>query len=218
MRSIESQPAGLTPRYNANVKCRLFNTLAGVSLVLCVATAVVWIRSYWQSDLISASRQRSWELTLDRGEFDFSIETLYPYSGAPITGKLLGDIFAGPSNPFSDQWMFLHTSSPAYNSTYPSTTLGFGRVNRFTTRTAYGAPSIVSSEATYGVQWLFPAWLVVAVTASLPACRIYATASRRKTKKRIENHQCIRCGYDLRATPHRCPECGHLLEKVKSIL
>src|SRR5580658_4754539 len=31
----------------SSVKRRLFNVLAGVSLVLCVATAAIWIRSYW---------------------------------------------------------------------------------------------------------------------------------------------------------------------------
>ena len=35
---------------------RLFNLLAMVSLVLCVATVALWVRSYWRSDLIKGSR------------------------------------------------------------------------------------------------------------------------------------------------------------------
>ena len=35
---------------------RLFNLVAAVSLVLCVATVALWVRSYWRSDLIKGSR------------------------------------------------------------------------------------------------------------------------------------------------------------------
>lgn len=36
----------------------------------------------------------------------------------------------------------------------------------------------------------------------------YRGAARSRQKSRRAAHQCIACGYDLRATPEQCPECG----------
>jgi hypothetical protein len=44
------------------------------------------------------------------------------------------------------------------------------------------------------------------VLFGLPALTYLATVWRRNS--RIEQHRCATCGYDMRATPDRCPECG----------
>jgi hypothetical protein len=49
-----------------------------------------------------------------------------------------------------------------------------------------------------------PLWLPMAITA-VPAA---FGARRMRRKWRVKRGRCWRCGYDLRATPDRCPECG----------
>jgi rubrerythrin len=38
-------------------------------------------------------------------------------------------------------------------------------------------------------------------------CGILLHLRRRDRRRRLEQ-RCVRCGYDLRASPERCPECG----------
>jgi hypothetical protein len=49
----------------------------------------------------------------------------------------------------------------------------------------------------------FPLWLPAVLLALLPAVRLY-----RRIRRPFAAGLCQRCGYDLRATPGRCPECG----------
>lgn len=50
-----------------------------------------------------------------------------------------------------------------------------------------------------------PCWFVALGTGALPAVRLGATRFR---GSRALRGACPSCGYDLRATPDRCPECG----------
>ena len=56
--------------------------------------------------------------------------------------------------------------------------------------------------------WAVPYWLAMGVTAVLPAGFILAGLAGRRRAWRVAHGHCGCCGYDLRATPGRCPECG----------
>jgi|SRR5882672_202210 len=50
-----------------------------------------------------------------------------------------------------------------------------------------------------------PFWFLALLFALLPALWLAKSLRRRR---RIASHLCPTCGYDMRATPDRCPECG----------
>ena len=81
----------------------------------------------------------------------------------------------------------------------------------FTTNTGLGPVGFDHVELTnttgYShVRWqlTLPDWLLVAAAAAFPALRL-----RRQLRASVYGPgQCAGCGYDLRATPAQCPECG----------
>jgi hypothetical protein len=56
-------------------------------------------------------------------------------------------------------------------------------------------------KAAWGL--VVPMWALLLPTAILPAARAWRRLARRRAPG-----LCASCGYDLRATPERCPECG----------
>ena len=59
---------------------------------------------------------------------------------------------------------------------------------------------------------VIPWWFVVTLLSILPALQIKPILRRRRRAMRLRQNLCVHCGYDLRATPWRCPECGAVPE------
>jgi hypothetical protein len=63
-----------------------------------------------------------------------------------------------------------------------------------------------------------PHWSVMLLTAALPLARLPDALAALRRTGRAARSQCVRCGYDLRATPGRCPECGHVTSAPQDIV
>ncbi len=87
-----------------------------------------------------------------------------------------------------------------FGSRFSFLNFGYGRVHRALDR----------SRGLSGLdEWsiFFPDWFLVLLLAIFPAWR-FGGWKRRRWRNRLAHGLCVTCGYDLRGSPERCPECG----------
>jgi hypothetical protein len=169
------------------MKRRLFNLAAAVSLVVFIAVAALWVRSYWEGYALRYVAQ--------------------PPEGPLLTWTYVarGTIWVGrmESGRYSPGWGFERFPRPGGVSytreLLPGPILGFGYM-------PWTAPGSM-----YGIA--MPLWSVLLCAVPLPAWRMMRTLQRRA---RRTGGLCPTCGYDLRATPQggRCPECGTVPQAI----
>jgi len=163
----------------------MFNLLTALSLVLLVATAVMWVRSYWISD--------SWEWVSHYRTRFIAI------SG----GRVLLQVNHGASA--AQEFMAVDHYSYVKQA---NETAGVGRPWRyggFWIENLSFAPSAARSAWLPYTDYVVPLYAVVLVSLILPGMAVRRVLRERK-RKRVG--LCPTCGYDLRASPQRCPECG----------
>jgi len=176
----------------------LFNGLAAVSLLLFVATAAVWVRSHWVTDVFTYA----WPLPPDsqlNPRRELIAVTILPGSLGLVDDDFSGDYIT----------MAIASLGFAHQSTYWQKVSCPGPTN-FWNRMGFGAgryPTVNGSGGNSGKihsQYLaVPFWFGLLLTSILPLRRFYVF----RRDRRIPGF-CDQCGYDLRATPDRCPECG----------
>jgi hypothetical protein len=76
-------------------------------------------------------------------------------------------------------------------------------------------PSYASAASRSTRDWrlyrvMFPHWAAAAALGLPPLGLLRSLVAHARTRRRARRGLCRTCGYDLRATPEQCPECGAL--------
>jgi hypothetical protein len=174
------------------VKRRLLNLLTALSMLLCVAACMMWMRSDRTRDCLSASGPH-WASAVESDAGRLSVVITWYEAPKPLPG-----------------WQFaLHHQELYWDPTLiPPVWAAFG----FEGRREIGLPSMASRQPRWTLSALtVPYWAVFG--AGLPAPLL--TLMRRVCGRwRRGQGRCPVCSYDLRATPNRCPECGTVAASV----
>jgi hypothetical protein len=170
-----------------------------VSALLVVAALVGWVRSRYVND----------QLVRAQVVPDAQPGNVYMHMTAFLHGD--GDVCVvalawsdpdrGPRPPLGPRWDFSRGSIASVRQMMAGHTTGVGR---------YGWCNWDMKDLGMRAKlkgFMLPYWLLVAASATPWACWAIGF-KRRRAARRIAVGCCASCGYELRASPERCPDCG----------
>jgi hypothetical protein len=156
----------------------LRRALIVISLVLCITSVVFWIRSYR------------------------TIET-YHLTSTPARWRVMSA--KGSLSLSREVWLNRQEMDRGIRMrTFQTRKFGFVVMQTEEVRTVsppYGRMSYTGMIRTYSIPFWFPSILFVI----LPLLQLRRVVNNIRRRKR---GHCPNCGYDLRASPTTCPECG----------
>ena len=185
----------------------LFHIASILSLLLLIACAILWPRSHFAQDdyyfppiadhaLIGSENDPAYRISLSSTQGNFQVMRSQPYweklrpSGHASSAP--GKIFSlTPDRPVDTHFQFA----------------GIEYFNR--PRHTYK-----EGDSTFTL-WAFryltlPYWLLTTLFAILPILWTLHLHRQFRARSRLKRGLCPACGYDLRSSKNRCPECGQL--------
>ena len=182
-----------------------FHLASLVSLLMLAACAVLWPLSYFRQDdlrfppaardpVVGSEQDGASQITLSSSKGRFQILRSQPdWEKAPRSGHVSGvpgELFSLTADrPVDRHWRV-------------------GGVEFFD-RPRHSYKEGDSSFTLWAFRYLtVPYWLLAAVFALLPAVWVRRRRRRALVRYRLERGLCGGCGYDLRSSTGRCPECG----------
>ena len=178
---------------------RLFNYVACASLLLCVAAIPLWARSYWFFDRLGHETHDTRSYRFFGCGSNFGSLSFVRESILLPTPRLI--------DPFTSARILHWWSGPAFGRS------GKSLLNRLGFATTVYNKRGVDGTRRREEELSAPYWLIVGVLL-WPAIVALIQIRRRLLHRAIGC--CTVCGYDLRATPDRCPECGTIAEPAQA--
>src|ERR1039458_6083331 len=176
---------------------RLSALLALISLLLLIAFGAGWIFSHIRTDVFyySIDSESSWVLAQSDGGIMLGIGTTPGVKPSTLDHNAFPD---GPSGIGGIVWASIIGDRPSTIQGFA----GFGYVK---------LQAMPLERVTWAIIW--PYWSMILITLIVPTAWLIGW---RKKRKRREQGHCPKCGYDLRATPDQCPECGTVISTNSS--
>jgi hypothetical protein len=187
------------------IKPLSFVVLCGIC---CVAVAVLWARSYFVEDGYVARTMWPSEAQADahhRHRSIISCGGCVTFTALDITTR--DDPARRPDRVTSMRTWFHRPNRGSERLLEPAMPRPGTFWNRLGFDVERGWMVYAGRGTTQSLSITFPWWAVILATAFPPA---YVARRRHARRERRRAGRCADCGYDLRASPERCPECGVL--------
>ena len=198
---------------------KLFFVAVMLSLLLCVATVALWVRSYWYLDTLTRMRSDGrfvqfasvhgvltfgvrMEATIEYGDAEKSWrDAPWAWRDAPWAWRDRVKYvesewqYAGcPAFAFLRYFGVVRWAWAGFSSSRYDNTSGNAAVDKVTVHDRY-----------YSV----PHWFVTLILLGFPTVYARSLLARYVCQRRVAGGRCRKCGYDLTGnTSGACPECG----------
>ena len=192
-------------------------------LLMLTFTVLLWVRSYYRSDTLRWTGRLFEQKEISK----LRILMIYSGQGCIEVATAQDPYWSSTDGAIAEPWLYLAN----YNPEHPANTRvncrskqnwhNFGIIvgsdeesadgsippiytwGRFTT-VAAGPGLILGHVESFTALWL-PHWLLVLLFGAVPARKTWRWL---KAKRKGKDGFCRTCGYDLRGSSERCPECG----------